>query len=295
MAKLLMLQGLPACGKSHWARDYVSRQPPGERWAIIEKDEIRRDLEAQGWEWSHENEKRDVIPARDTQIIAVLAAGGSVISADTNFGNHQQRLQELARMHGAEFEVRVFGTSVEECIKRDALREGKAKVGEAVIKGMAKKYLGWIEPPPNLPYFDDNLMSAIICDLDGTLAHHEGRRNVYDASRSDEDACDTTIKRLIEVYYRFTHYQIIYVSGREEKYREPTETFLAKNHCPPGPLFMRTTGDPRNDAIVKHELYKANIERKYRVEFVLDDRPRVLRMWQSLGLFTLAVGDLREF
>lgn len=281
MPKLIMCQGLPGCGKSTWARDQKG-------YTVVEKDEIRRDLEAQGWVWSHQNEKKDVIPARDIQIMAILDFGGNVISADTNLGKHEDHLRGLASKCGADFEVKRFTTSVEECIRRDSLREGKAKVGRDVIIGMAKKYLGWKEPE-----LGENLMSAIICDLDGTLAHHEGRRNPYDASKSDEDALDTTIKRLIEVYYRMMHYQIIYVSGRQEKGREPTERFLAKHHCPPGPLWMRATGDTRSDAIVKRELYEAHIEGKYRVEFVLDDRNRVVEMWRGLGLKCLqvAAGD----
>ena len=94
--KLICCIGLPGSGKSTWAKEQTG-------FAVINKDEIRKDLAKQGWVWSRENEK-DVIQARDTQIVAALAGGHSVISTDTNFGRkHKVRLEHLAKQFGAEF------------------------------------------------------------------------------------------------------------------------------------------------------------------------------------------------
>lgn len=46
------------------------------------------------------------------------------------------------------------------------------------------------------------------------------------------------------------------------------------------------------DDIIKKELYKKEIEPRYNVLFVFDDRPQVLKMWQNeLGLFTFNVNQ----
>jgi hypothetical protein len=85
--------------------------------------------------------------------------------------------------------------------------------------------------------------------------------------------------------------QIIYLSGREDKFRTQTESFLRQNHCPPGPLFMRTAGDYRKDAIIKTEIFDSEVRNKYRVRFVLDDRNQVVEMWRKMGLVCLQVAD----
>ena len=54
---------------------------------------------------------------------------------------------------------------------------------------------------------------------------------------------------------------------------------------------MRSTGDHRNDAIVKQELYEQEIAGKYNVDFCVDDRDRVVDLWRSLGLTCFQVAE----
>mgnify|MGYP001586303767 FL=1 len=120
MANLLILQGLPASGKTTWALEQCSKDPNIVR---VSKDDIRAELKQAGWVWSQEGEK-EVIKLRDLKIYQALAGGHDVISDDTNLGRkHKVRLAEIARQFGAEFEVKSFlDVSAEECIRRDALR-----------------------------------------------------------------------------------------------------------------------------------------------------------------------------
>ena len=261
---------------------------------MVTKDDIRKALETQGWKWSRENEK-DVEFCRDVQMKSALGKGLSVISADTNFApKHRVRLEALAKEFGAEFEVKDFPTPIEECIQRDSRRPEGERVGEKVIRDMAQRYhVGEVVPQVVKVEPDEHLASAIICDLDGTLAlfKEKGHRGPYDATRCDEDDCNMVVRRLLEIYYRFMQYQIIYLSGREDCYREPTMTFMRKFHCPPGPLYMRNTGDFRKDCVVKGELFDEHVRGKYNVEFVLDDRDQVVNYWRSLGLQCFQVAD----
>lgn len=293
MKKLIMCQGLPGSGKSHWALEFAQEHPGT---VIVNKDDIRLELEASGWQWSRDNEAA-VVTIRDSRIEEALGAGAeTVISSDTNFGRkHKTRLNELAVQCGAQFEVKRFDTPVEECIRRDALRLGKARVGEDVIRKMASQY-GLTTPAPALAVLpvtlDEQLMPAIICDLDGTLALNNGHRSFYDATTCDRDTVNKPVLETIRAFSRLM-YQIIYLSGREDKYREPTMRFLASNHCPQGPLHMRTTGDFRKDYIVKGELFDQHVRGKYNVLFCLDDRNQVVDFWRSIGLtcFQCAPGN----
>lgn len=296
--KLICCTGLPGSGKSTWAEEQRKANPTNV--CVVNKDQIRGELEQYGWKWSHENEK-DVIKIRDERIIDAFKRGCTlVISDDTNFGKvHKARLQQLAGENKAEFEIHKFTTPVDECIRRDSLREGKKRVGEKVIMSMALNngLLGQLPTNPEMkvePYKPDKLKkSAIICDLDGTLALNDHGRSFYDASECDKDKCCDEVKVILEVFYRFMGWDIAYVSGRSDAYRDKTGLFLRVNHCPPGALFMRKDGDYRKDWIIKKEIFEEHIKNNYYVRFVLDDRKQCIDLWRGMGIktFQCANGD----
>ena len=149
------------------------------------------------------------------------------------------------------------------------------------------------------------MQKAIICDIDGTLSLKHDGRTWYDASTSDLDKPNKPVLALLRLIQEANWHglnteqdcQIIFLSGRQEKDREPTEKFLEKHMLKRYPLFMRTTDDFRNDTIIKRELYEENVKGKYEILFVLDDRNSekcpVVDMWRELGLpcFQVAVGN----
>ena len=294
-----MCQGLPGSGKSTWAKAEIDRLGSGQheaQFAIrVNKDDIRAEIVAYDptWVWSHEKE-HEVVGIRDQRIQKAFKIQGAmvVISDDTNFGRkHKTRLAQLAHECGATFEVKRFDVPVDECIRRDALREGKARVGEKVIRDMAARYgLLPTTRPTVVPYVPaEGTMSAIICDLDGTLSLFMGKRSPFDDTRCADDDCNETIRYILETFSRLRLWQIIYLSGRQDRARAATQVFLERHQCPPGPLFMRATGDTRKDSIVKAELFDAHVRDFYNVRFVLDDRNQVVDMWRSLGLTCLQV------
>ncbi len=130
--------------------------------------------------------------------------------------------------------------------------------------------------------------TAIIVDVDGTLAHMNGR-SPYDPSKYHEDTVDEVVRNLV---HRYANDHIIIVcSGRDDTYRDVTAQWLDDNGVDWEHLIMRKGGDRRNDALVKQELYERHIAPNYDVQFVLDDRNRVVNMWRSLGLKCLQVAD----
>ena len=144
------------------------------------------------------------------------------------------------------------------------------------------------------------MTEAIICDLDGTLSINDHGRSFFEADDCDKDALNQPVALVLQMA-RASCIKIIYLSGREDKYRKPTEKFLNTHDLDYDyemddkdyPLFMRKTGDNRADDIIKWEIYQKHIEPNYDIQFILDDRNQVVDMWRSKGLtcFQVAPGD----
>lgn len=127
-----------------------------------------------------------------------------------------------------------------------------------------------------------------IYDLDGTLAIR-GDRGPYDWDRVGEDTVNEAVAHI--AWNRNGEDHLIVVSGRSDVCEKDTCMWLYDNSLKPTLLLMRKHGDTRCDTIVKEEMYNEHIKDKYNVRFVVDDRPKVCRMWRRLGLPVLQVGD----
>jgi predicted kinase len=299
MRTLIILKGLPASGKSTYAKDLLKKESG--RFKRINRDDLRAMLDDGAY--SKVNEEF----VRNMQIELVrnaLSSGFDVVLDNTHLV--QKTLMSIHNLAAEVGDVKVieksFNTSVEDCIKRNEGRQGSARVPEKVIHDMAraagldrgrtlKDSETYYEPRPSARprVVTVDLPKAIMCDLDGTLAII-GDRSPYDASRCDEvDIPNEAVIACVKAMYDDDH-TIIFMSGRDSKYREQTKRFIEK-HCIQRDrqkmryeLHMRGEGDTRNDAIVKRELYEANVLGKFNVEFVLDDRNRVVDEWRRMGI-----------
>lgn len=128
---------------------------------------------------------------------------------------------------------------------------------------------------------------TIICDIDGTLAHMRNR-SPFDYSRVNEDTIDDSVACILKVFYE-QEYHILLLSGREDSCRDTTMQWLTDHGIDYNELIMRTSGDFRNDAVIKREIYEQKIKPTCNVLFVLDDRNRVVDMWREIGLKCLQV------
>lgn len=272
--KIIMLKGLPGSGKSTWAKQFVEQDG---NWVRVNKDSIREMIGG----YSPKKEKL-VLEFRDVLIATALALGKNVIVDDTNFHpKHEARLRQF----DAEFVVKEFDTSLDECIKNDLKRPNS--VGERVIKKMHQDY---IRPAVAKEYQKNPFLpKAVICDLDGTIALPNGR-NPYDASTCDEDLVNQPVAEALWKYAR-EDYKILFTSGRESIYHAQTVKFLKQLNLPGYRLFMRAAGDRRKDHVVKLELFQRHIHGYYNVEAVFDDRQRVVDMWRDVGLTVFQVAD----
>lgn len=126
-----MCKGIPGSGKSYWAAEYQVMHP---ETIIVTRDDIREQFGCIGGGWSPEKESY-VIDEMERRIIDGLREGKTVISADTNLKiYHERKMRHLAMICRANFVIKTFDTSLDECIKRDSERVGNRKVGEHNIR-----------------------------------------------------------------------------------------------------------------------------------------------------------------
>src|SRR5574343_600920 len=102
--KIIMLKGLPASGKSTWAKEQVDLGKG--KVKRVNKDDLRAMLD--NGRWSKANEK-DVLDYRNCVVVNTILAGQTVIVDDTNLSpKHEAELRKIAYEHVAEFEVKEF-------------------------------------------------------------------------------------------------------------------------------------------------------------------------------------------
>ena len=282
-----MTKGLPASGKSTWAKEQVANSKG--KIKRVNKDDLRAMIDAGVWNKANEKE---ILNVRDTLINHYLSHGFSVIVDDTNLApKHEETLQKIAEEHRSTFEVKSFlDVPLAECIRRDMLRP--EPVGKKVIRRMYDSIKDVYEPKIE---YDPNKPDCIIVDIDGTLAHMNGR-SPYDYTKVSTDVVDPVVSDIVRRYRSVdimddNPLYVIIVSGREDSCKPETEKWLQDNHIPYDELHMRKSDDDRDDRIVKKEIFDAWINNRYNVKFVLDDRNRVVEMWRSLGLKVLQVGE----
>lgn len=276
--KLIMTKGLPASGKSTWAKAQKAKR--------VNRDEMRGMIDK--GEWSKMNEKFIVKLEQDI-VIAYLGGQYDVIVDDTNLAPQNELMwKAVAEGFGAEFEVKDFtDVPLEECLKRDQSRANY--VGEKVIRGMYNKFLkkGADRGTPLNPSDDKkDLPQAVIFDLDGTLACI-GDRSPYDGKSCGKDLPNRSIIYLNKWVPSDT--RIILFSGRSDEARAETLKWLDTYDVSFDALHMRKAGDNRKDSVIKEEMFNAYIKGKYNVIFAVDDRNQVVSLWRSLGITCLQV------
>jgi predicted kinase len=288
MKKILILRGLPASGKSTFAKQLLDENLGA--WKRLNKDELRAMLDN-----SHHTSANEkfVERVRDMMLVEALKAGKHVVIDDTNLSDRPvERIRQVAQQYTQEsgiqvhIEVKEISTSLEECLERDAKRE--KRVGQEVIIRMYRTHILKNERGPHYQEQDDTLPHAILCDLDGTLAIlHD--RSPFECKRCETDLLNIPVAEIVKTYHK-KGVKIILMSGREDNSRSQTMNWLFYNKIPYNALYMRTTGDMRKDAVVKKELFEAHVKDQFYIQFVLDDRNQVVDLWRlELGLPCLQV------
>jgi predicted kinase len=302
--KMIVLKGIPSSGKSTFAKQEVAKDPINT--VRICKDDIR--LLLNGKRFTIELES--MVHAMYIEMIRIALNNEKNVICDCCHINNKDFTELLSLAKSVHKDIDVielpFYVSLEEAIARDERRE--AKVGEDVIRKFwirsggekfknaeqrivevrvndyrANDELSKLKQDTNLP-------RAVVFDNDGTISLLNGR-NPYDASTADNDLPHEHVIECMRLYHN-AGYKILFVSGREEKAREPTERFY-KKHFPEVKyeLFMRPTGNQEKDFLIKERIYKEHILNKYYLVGWFDDRLQVCKWVYEAGLPLFRVND----
>lgn len=298
MTELILTRGIPASGKTTWARAWVAEDPTGR--ARVNRDDLRQNLYGRPAPLPYELEQVITV-AQHGAVRRLLGGKIDVVVDDTNL--HMKYVREYAKIAaeaGATIRLEDFDTSFEECVHRD-LHRTSGQVGFEVIHRMYGQWknaqqhgLESLEATED-PYVyvpDLTLHRAWIFDIDGTLALNLGGRSPFDWGRVGEDSCNEPVRDLLQVIAERSA-SIVVLSGRDEVCRQETVEWLEWNVGDYVELHMRPAGDTRKDAIVKLELFREKVAPRWNVLGVFDDRQQVVDMWRRVGLFCaqVAPGD----
>jgi predicted kinase len=105
---------------------------------------------------------------RQLQLTAeALAAGLSVVLDNTNASAAERApLIELGRAHGARIIGYYFDTSLEDCLRRNAGREGRQRVPDVALYATRKR----LERPTRREGFDELSVVRVVEDSDGQVS-----------------------------------------------------------------------------------------------------------------------------
>lgn len=295
MASVTIVRGLPSCGKTTWAREWVEQDP------AVRARVSRADLAAMaGGDLSVDLAKA----LRNAALSALLAADMDVVVDDIHLADYSvQEVLEVARQHQSL--ILVYDMSqvpLDEVFRRNSLRD--RPVPEDVIAGYHRTFIAGqpfplpIPPAPAAPglpqvYVSIEGQPTYLVDVDALTLR--GERSLSDWDAVGLDRPNEPVIRLLEALDGTGLFQFIFLSGRPEGCREATEKWLVDHvGVSRGRLFMRDTGDHRSDDVVKMEIFDREVRERHNVVGVLDSSDKAVSMWRSLGLpvFQVTVSDL---
>lgn len=296
MPTLHITRGIPGSGKTTWANEWYAADP--EHRALSNRDDLRASLFPNNLGVLGYEREKLVTKVQHEAIKALLNEGLDVAVHDTNL--RAKFVQELMRFSD-DVEFHDFPISLAEALVRNRYRadHGGRLVPAYVIDDMYMRFTpkGKLPPVPERhnkadmvvqPYVaKPGLPKAIVCDVDGTIANHNGIRHPHDTTKYHLDEPHADIIKLVNILS--VNHTLIVLSARDEQYRGVLLDWLEKHGVNYDQLIMRGASDTRNDALVKNELFEKYIAGQFNVEYIFDDRSRVVDMWRAKGLRCLQV------
>jgi phosphoglycolate phosphatase-like HAD superfamily hydrolase len=142
---------------------------------------------------------------------------------------------------------------------------------------------------------------AYVFDIDGTLADCSHRLHHIQKTLKDWDAFfsdmenDPPIDHMMQLARRVCRgplaMEAVFVTGRPDKYRSVTKRWLSRYLIESPNLYMRKTGDHRDDDMVKPELIEQVRTDGFDPIMVFEDRTRVVKAIRATGIPCLQVVD----
>jgi predicted kinase len=301
MQTITFTRGLPASGKSTWAKEQVVNG--NGKIVRVNMDDIRSML---GLPYSVYAEEL-ALRVQDQAILSAVKSGRDVIVDNTHI--EKKMPTRIKKLFDGDviFKIKDFtDVPLGHCLERDQQRVGSAHVGADVIRRMharlqkvsiTEDWLNDVKLSPKLIHDPSIHQWAVVFDIDGTLAKHVSR-SPYDYSRV---LTDELFYEIAELTWTFKEegYTVLIMSGRpgSVQIRKDTEQWLRERGVYFDALHMRGDNyanpedDKRNDSDVKQEMVDQHIRGKYNVRLWFDDRDRVVRRLRKLGIKVAQVAD----
>ena len=141
------------------------------------------------------------------------------------------------------------------------------------------------------------MKKIILCDIDGTIANNDHRQHFLEGKKDwegffseliNDEPIFPIINKVIEEHEAGK--DIIFLTGRPERYRQSTALWLSKYFNFDIKILMRKDADKRSKLITKKEIFDKYIKTK-EVDGVFENDKDLLRMWEDMGLNVYFVAE----
>ena len=299
--QIILLQGPPRSGKTTWARKHWNEAPTDICVHMIST----RDL---SWESTDKgyiiNTLGSVLETERQTILDKFnryphLSWDIIVDAYNINPRRIQEFEKLANETGAELVIKQLYVPYAESYKRN--KEIGVRAKEYIPRDViAKSYDTFYheryrdeltdkrvirQPEPTLPL-------CIICDLDATLALHQGREP-FEWGRLLTDKIDPRLRDLLN-FHMANGTKVFFLTGRNKCAQRDTLKWLQdpkqglNNRWE---LITRSQRDFSSGEVYKRKMYEQQIQDKYNVLCVFEDSNKCVSMWRELGLLTCQVAN----
>ena len=139
------------------------------------------------------------------------------------------------------------------------------------------------------------MANIILCDIDGTIADNSHRQHFLEGKKDwdgffSELVNDLPIQIIIDkvIQEQANGKEIVFLTGRPERYRYSTTLWLKEYFNFELKLLMRKDGDRRNKLEIKKEIFEKNFKPDD-IYCVFENDYDLIKMWEGLTLETIRV------
>lgn len=289
MKQIIITIGISNAGKSTWSNEQWKKNPSGV--IVINRDKIRELLfgytEGTITEYYQRTDiprlEKQVTKYEDTLIHEALAEGKTVIVDATHL---EGKYIERFKYWNVPIRLEWFDITLKEALTRNMGRT--RKVPEDFMEKQYGKYINlrkgfqWKYEPTTIG-LNPELPGVYLLDIDGTIAHMNGKRSPYDWKSVGVDDLCPALSPVINAMKLSTKTNVIVVSGRDGVCQPETVEWLGKHGIDHSTLRMRAENDMRPDWQIKEEIWR-ELAQKYNILALFDDRLQVVRRARALGL-----------
>lgn len=287
------LVGIPGSGKTTWRNNHLKFGQ-----TVVSRDDLRTILYGENYKFTKAREA--AVTAMCDQLITRAISTDQDLIIDETFCN-LKTLRAFNDKWSDKLDIKfvIFEDSydVDLCHRRNTQRQHS--VPYEVIERMFIGFLDVVhelgkEPEWLKVVLNDtpDIPKALIVDIDGTVADHEGVRSPFDWKNVGLDRPHPDVISIVKTLTTNSDIDLVFMSGRDGSCRVETEEWLYRYFGNSYKmLLMRKADDNRKDYMIKMEL-AAELSKTHSIFAAVDDRRQVVRYWRhALGIRVLQVAD----